>query len=103
MSAVGRICKVCGDVNCAAHRRVSPSYVQTQRRKAAVQDHIQAYGMYCPGWLNRPGHLVTPPNDLTADHIIPVARGGSEDGPLRVLCRSCNSAKADNVPPNFIR
>jgi 5-methylcytosine-specific restriction endonuclease McrA len=28
--------------------------------------------------------------DLTADHVIPVIDGGAT-GPLRVLCRSCNS------------
>jgi 5-methylcytosine-specific restriction enzyme A len=31
--------------------------------------------------------------DLTADHIIPLARGGHPLGPLRVLCRRCNSAR----------
>jgi 5-methylcytosine-specific restriction endonuclease McrA len=30
--------------------------------------------------------------DLTADHLIPVIDGGAA-GPLRVLCRSCNSAR----------
>ena len=30
--------------------------------------------------------------DLTADHLIPVIDGGA-GGPLRVLCRSCNSAR----------
>lgn len=29
--------------------------------------------------------------DLTADHIIPISKGGTNDGPRRVLCRSCNS------------
>lgn len=32
--------------------------------------------------------------DLTADHIVPVARGGTNDkGNLQVLCRVCNSRK----------
>lgn len=30
--------------------------------------------------------------NLTADHIIPVIEGGAA-GPLRVLCRRCNSAR----------
>ena len=34
----------------------------------------------------------TPANPLTADHVVPLARGGY-GSPLTVLCRSCNSAK----------
>ena len=40
--------------------------------------------------------------DLTADHVQPLARGGSNAGPQRVLCRPCNSrlggALAGNQP-----
>ena len=33
--------------------------------------------------------------DLTLDHIIPLARGGTNDpGNAQVLCRRCNSSKA---------
>jgi 5-methylcytosine-specific restriction endonuclease McrA len=32
-------------------------------------------------------------SDLTADHVTPLARGGHPLGPLRVLCRSCNSSR----------
>lgn len=45
--------------------------------------------MVCPGW-DRPAH---PSDDLTADHVLPRARGGEQGGPLRVLCRPCNSAR----------
>jgi 5-methylcytosine-specific restriction protein A len=31
--------------------------------------------------------------DLTADHITPIAVGGDPLGPLRVLCRRCNSSR----------
>ncbi|HEX2111582.1 MAG TPA: HNH endonuclease [Gaiellaceae bacterium] len=34
---------------------------------------------------------------LTADHLIPLARGGNPLGPLRVLCRRCNSRRG--APP----
>jgi len=36
--------------------------------------------------------------DLTADHVVPLARGGApipEPGGLVTLCRRCNSAKRD--------
>lgn len=38
-------------------------------------------------------------DDLTIDHIFPVAHGGS-DAPvnLRVLCRTCNSRKGADIP-----
>lgn len=35
--------------------------------------------------------------DLTADHVIPLARGGVNEGPRRVLCRSCNARKGKRV------
>ncbi|MFE6489697.1 HNH endonuclease [Streptomyces sp. NPDC057757] len=35
-----------------------------------------------------------PSTDLTADHVVPLARGGSSTPEnTRVLCRSCNSRK----------
>jgi hypothetical protein len=51
--------------------------------------HVEQYGWVCPGW-QRDAH---PAIDLTADHINPSAAGGRMGGPLRVLCRSCNSAR----------
>jgi 5-methylcytosine-specific restriction enzyme A len=35
--------------------------------------------------------------DLTADHITPLARGGDPLGPIRVLCRRCNSRRGINA------
>jgi 5-methylcytosine-specific restriction endonuclease McrA len=36
--------------------------------------------------------------DLTIDHIIPVAAGGTDDpANLQVLCRRCNSAKGASL------
>jgi 5-methylcytosine-specific restriction enzyme A len=66
---------------------------ERQRRAQAVAAHRATYGDWCPGIpaLNRPVHRST---DLTADHVQAVGAGGTEDGPLVVRCRSCNSAKA---------
>jgi 5-methylcytosine-specific restriction endonuclease McrA len=34
-------------------------------------------------------------DDLTADHIVPLARGGpSEMSNVQILCRSCNGSKS---------
>lgn len=61
------------------------------RRARAVADHLEAYGPVCPGW-RREMHEVQPAT-LTADHVLAVAAGGTQDGALQVLCRSCNSSK----------
>lgn len=57
--------------------------------------HLAVYGAVCPGY-NVPGH---PSTDLTVDHIVPKARGGTDSvDNLTVLCRACNSRKKDRLP-----
>src|SRR5689334_13354128 len=81
-----------------ARKVARPTYTwaERMRRKAAVDKHRRIHGEVCPGW-GRPTHGTGPANPLTADHVLAVARGGREDGPLQVLCRACNSAKRDRV------
>lgn len=74
-----------------AKRQRRPYTSTEQRRRADTVSAWRAqHGNTCPGW-RRPAH---PAADLTADHLDPVGAGGREDGPLTVLCRSCNSRKA---------
>lgn len=80
---------------CSTHRRDSPTTTQRtwperQRRAQAVRQWVQLKGYVCPGY-GVPSH---PSRDLTADHLLAVVNGGG-DGPLVVLCRSCNSRKSD--------
>lgn len=57
---------------------------------AAVADHRAVYGGWCPGY-RVPGHEA---DDLTADHIVAKARGGTDEpSNMQVLCRGCNSRK----------
>jgi hypothetical protein len=51
-------------------------------------------GDWCPGLADHPAH---PSADLVADHVVEVAAGGPEAGPLRVLCRSENSRRSARV------
>lgn len=56
-----------------------------------MAEHQRAWPGLCPGWRRAP-HAS---DDLTVDHIVPKALGGTDSRDnLQVLCRSCNSAKA---------
>jgi len=72
-------------------RRRTPK--ERTRRQDLIAAHVRANGWVCPGY-ERPAHEA---RDLTADHVQPVARGGSETGEIRVMCRSCNSARGARV------
>lgn len=77
-----------------SQQRTSPSkatrHLDRARRRAAVVAHRARHGDWCPGF-GVPAHASA---DLTADHRRELQDGGRWDGPLDVLCRSCNSRKA---------
>jgi hypothetical protein len=73
-------------------RRPRISRAEEARRAAAVRAWRTRHGDVCPGWRCDPH----PSSDLTADHVVAVGAGGSEQGELAVLCRACNGAKADH-------
>jgi 5-methylcytosine-specific restriction protein A len=73
-----------------ARRPERRTYSEQQRRARTVADWRIQVGDWCPGY-ERPAHQAA---HLQADHVVEVSAGGSEDGPLQVLCSSCNNAKA---------
>lgn len=83
----GSRCDICARTAPTSKR--DNSYAEKTRRAAVVARHREQHGNLCPGWLVPPHQAA----DLTADHVTPVAAGGHDNGPLEVLCRSCNSRK----------
>ncbi len=102
-----RPCLTCGSISdqsrCPPHRRVvlqdkrtrrpRISRAEERRRAAVVREHRAQYGDWCPGWEREPH----PSTDLTADHVVGVGAGGSEQGLLSAMCRACNGAKGDRI------
>jgi 5-methylcytosine-specific restriction enzyme A len=81
----------------SARRPEYKTAAETRRRREAVAAHRAQVGDWCPGVpeLHRPAH---PSAKLTADHVVEVAAGGPEGGPLVVRCGGpCNSARSANV------
>lgn len=81
----------------------SPKHIQKERNKAKAlrqsqwwkQKLAQGVCHYCNEQFSKP--------ELTMDHIVPVARGGSSTkGNVVVCCKSCNSLKAHKVPAELI-
>jgi 5-methylcytosine-specific restriction enzyme A len=78
----------------AARRPDMRTHAETERRRRLVADHRATVGDWCPGLADHPAH---PSADLVADHIVEVAAGGPEAGPLRVLCRGENGRRSARV------
>ena len=82
---------------CDQHRRAQV------RQRSAQRGTRQAQG-YGPEWqrIRREAIKAQPwcshcfaTEDLTADHVVALARGGTAQDGVQVLCRGCNSRKAD--------
>jgi hypothetical protein len=89
----------CAHARRQLRRRGPPGSHRPQHDGAtAAQDAVDAWiaehGLVCPGYGNQAMHWSS---DLTADHSIPVAAGGAEDGALFVRCRSCNSGRGSRL------
>jgi 5-methylcytosine-specific restriction enzyme A len=85
----------CGRISdgsrCPEHRKMRTAIRSADRGIAArVVAHHPA--CQCQGCGLHEGPCGST-SDLTADHVVPLAAGGTHDGPRQVLCRRCNSSK----------
>lgn len=95
---VSRACTVCGrPTRSQARRCARHAYARVRAGwradRVLVARHVEAYGLWCPGLAGRRAHVVGSEAELTVHHVTPLARGGAQDGPKIVACRSCNSAQ----------
>ncbi len=88
-----RACLDCGApspwTRCPEHR-TARQRVRTANRQRA-RDVIAAQP-----WCSDCGST----RDLTSDHVVALARGGSNAGVQRVLCRPCNSRRGGGLAGN---
>jgi len=84
-------------------RRPRPGYeADRRRRREFVRTQLRQHGeREGAGWRAQCqvcGHVrVLPISRWWADHVTPVALGGSEDGPLRLSCAECQIKQGSKV------
>ena len=100
-------CLVCGSLSpesrCAAHRIVRSS--STARGYGSKWQRIAKEQIKAVPWCECQGcglHYgpCNAESDLTSDHVVPLAEGGTADHGTQTLCRRCNSSKKDRVRSN---
>ena len=75
------------------------SAIKTERRKARELRASQWWRRRCAKGQCYYCGQPTPPNELTMDHIVPLARGGkSTRGNIVAACKSCNNQKKQLLP-----
>ncbi len=86
-----------GGSRCPAHALPEkPRGSRQERGYTAEWYRIKAEALRTQPWCSRCGTAGSPDNPLTADHIVPLHRGGTSTADnCGVLCRSCNSSKRD--------
>ena len=108
-------CRICNRLNCqdpahvrkprqrtqaTAERRPDyNSWPERRRRQKTVADWLAVHGRKCANGdiIARCPECHTMRARFIADHITPIAEGGSEDGPLAVHCGSCSARQGDRL------
>lgn len=81
--------------------------MKERRRHATIRDQVIAQygndcylcGATCVRYRYKRDAGTRPRNELTIDHVVPLAHGGEDTiENMAVACRACNEAKGDVVP-----
>jgi hypothetical protein len=109
-------CPKCRRVNCtdASHRAKphgwSDGNTRARRPRYADTEELKRRGAAVRAWLGANAVVgedgkryaccpdcFTWQTQFVADHVVPVALGGGEDGPLRVHCRRCSDRQGSAI------
>ena len=73
--------------------------IKRERRKARELRNTQWWKRRCAKGICQYCGRMTPPKELTMDHIVPIARGGkSTKNNVVTACKECNNAKKQLLP-----
>lgn len=68
---------------------------RTRRKKRLLIERDGGHCKFCNVQLTLD---INAPNQMSLDHVVPRSKGGSNDiTNLQLLCRICNTAKADKI------
>lgn len=83
--------------------RKDPAHVARERQKARVLRQSDWWRQQCAGGVCHYCKQHVLPEDLTMDHVVPVARGGrSVKSNVVPACRACNRTKSFLTPAEQI-
>jgi len=79
-------------------KKLLKNRIHWQRRRAAGKLTREQWEQVLDEWNHKCAYCGTASDNLTIDHIIPIAKGGTNDPKnLAPACRSCNSRKRDQL------
>lgn len=93
-------CLGCGELTSGGSRCDSCQQLHDQEAYGSDWRHLSKRERAAEPWCHCGGcslhqGLCGSEENLTLDHVVPVARGGTVADGVQVLCRRCNTAKRD--------
>lgn len=82
---------------------LSEGEIRRERQKARDLRATQWWKRQCSKGICHYCAETFPPQELTMDHVVPIARGGkSTRGNVVAACKACNSAKKQLLPMEWV-
>lgn len=92
----GVVLRACIDCGAPSSRARCPAHVRARKRTRNANTIRARAVIAAQPWCSDCGSTT----DLTSDHVVPLARGGTNAGHQRTLCRRCNSRRGGALAGN---